>query len=1306
MIVNIIIINNCLFFYYYFRTTNNEKMRQFFSNDFTKDRWRKAALKNAFALLSKQRFEHAAAFFLLSGKLWDAIDVCISRLNDIQLAIVIARLYEGDSGPCYKKLLNTHILGVSSDPSIPATLSNDPYLRSMAYWLLGDYTSSLETLIIDMNTCDLFQEFNPRVFNFYYFIRSHPLVLLHKNPSKAPYSSSIATRQTEHQSAEQDSHLTLTPSERNFIFVTAYYHLITGSPILSLTVLSKLPKNEPIVLPSTSSPLSSLEESLKKDTSITSKTTQLEVPSVANDDDDFDWSMPVSSQIDFTDTDEFPYTYHMSSEYSYDADISEVPTITDEKDISQPHSSSNMEKSVLVRSLIEQLQYNSLLSIFTEELALIHLQESVDYMWKNKIAIPPRKSKDQCMVDQLVCQPLGHVLAQIQKKLVNWLKNESLIVKQVCGIDIDSGSSVVVSSDQAAHAGYDLLATLLNYVSLHANSCPHMLAVQMELLHLMNTLLPWSTGLARSVADTDGDLGPAVICAVNPAQLPLLTSCSLPSKHPLNMALNIRLMSASIFYNLSSHIVPPTSANPLENIQEVFDLCCALSHCVYMSLNPMRFQDKTSDASNVSSPPTRKRLNSGGNLLEIFNSLDVPNSKPSKWPGLEDWPNCLLSDDGKENSSLCLVLMEAYVVTFCGLLSVAWSKHSVLDLIILLANMPSQKNWNSLFGGGYTVKLSDQKKTFVQRIVSMKKLLRQSNLQGNSDDSFGLYVAPKRSLLHAFFSKPSEIQDLEDDEDDEDEGSNEDTMDNNNLFNDPVNPDSYCWCLMNLGIIQLIHKTIRSTVSLTGMEILEFITASPVLYKLLSLLQEWEMVFTAQIDRHAASDGHFFPGEDAQSHAFGPALMRHKFILEPDHSPFRNDDKTSQMSKRLWNYLVHQEIVRETFIRYIFYKKRIGSSLSGGEPPVQRILYHQPDTPVSCLCINSSNAGVFALATSKEVLEVEVPDIMSLDVMMDVDETTPTNKRGSILSVDKTDDYIMIPSGTSSQSHRNFLSPGHVTYLQSGCTSSILLKRSVVSVKRMAAHPTLAYYLTGGADGSIKMFEFGTPKPVSILRQAGAGLGVTQIKFTPQGNKYGVTDSSGKLSLWQGIQGFNKEPYQIFNPVSTQQTIADFAFLGSSSLIATCGESTNNKNVCIWDTLMPPQSNIVNDWVCHESGASCIVFSSSKQRLISGGRKGEIYIYDVRSQSVVSKPVVHSAAISCIVINDSEGYFITGSTDGEIKIWDTSTISELMSIKGRHARSRLFRPDEGVMDMTIDSKGCLYSCGADGTVKVHSLELL
>jgi len=57
------------------RSVSDEKMQKFFKNDFTEDRWRKAALKNAYALLGLQRFLHAAAFFLLAGSLRDAVDV-------------------------------------------------------------------------------------------------------------------------------------------------------------------------------------------------------------------------------------------------------------------------------------------------------------------------------------------------------------------------------------------------------------------------------------------------------------------------------------------------------------------------------------------------------------------------------------------------------------------------------------------------------------------------------------------------------------------------------------------------------------------------------------------------------------------------------------------------------------------------------------------------------------------------------------------------------------------------------------------------------------------------------------------------------------------------------------------------------------------------------------------------------------------------------------------------------------------------------------------------------------------------------
>lgn len=54
-------------------------MTAFFSNNFNEDRWRKAALKNAFSLLGKQRFQHSAAFFLLAGSLRDAVEVTVLR---------------------------------------------------------------------------------------------------------------------------------------------------------------------------------------------------------------------------------------------------------------------------------------------------------------------------------------------------------------------------------------------------------------------------------------------------------------------------------------------------------------------------------------------------------------------------------------------------------------------------------------------------------------------------------------------------------------------------------------------------------------------------------------------------------------------------------------------------------------------------------------------------------------------------------------------------------------------------------------------------------------------------------------------------------------------------------------------------------------------------------------------------------------------------------------------------------------------------------------------------------------------------
>ena len=103
-----------------YRSIGDKRMTEFFQNNFAEDKWRKAALKNAYVLLGKQRFDHAAAFFLLAGSIFDAIEVCINKLDDLQLAMVIIRLYEGDVETVpetLKKILYQEVLGCAQDGS-------------------------------------------------------------------------------------------------------------------------------------------------------------------------------------------------------------------------------------------------------------------------------------------------------------------------------------------------------------------------------------------------------------------------------------------------------------------------------------------------------------------------------------------------------------------------------------------------------------------------------------------------------------------------------------------------------------------------------------------------------------------------------------------------------------------------------------------------------------------------------------------------------------------------------------------------------------------------------------------------------------------------------------------------------------------------------------------------------------------------------------------------------------------------------------------------------------------------------------
>lgn len=159
----------------------------------------------------------------------------------------------------------------------------------------------------------------------------------------------------------------------------------------------------------------------------------------------------------------------------------------------------------------------------------------------------------------------------------------------------------------------------------------------------------------------------------------------------------------------------------------------------------------------------------------------------------------------------------------------------------------------------------------------------------------------------------------------------------------------------------------------------------------------------------------------------------------------------------------------------------------------------------------------------------------------------------------------------------------------------------------MCAHPQMPLYLTGGQDGSVQMWEWGHQQVVCTPRPPGTFAKVTRCRFSQHGNKFGIADGDGNLSLWQAglasqcnrsffvsltigvgvlklldrLINFEwaltkkffihfSQTYQCHN-----KGISDFVFLGSCSLVATAGHSSESKNVGLWDTLLPQKKSLV-----------------------------------------------------------------------------------------------------------------------------------
>ncbi|XP_064475038.1 dmX-like protein 2 [Ornithodoros turicata] len=578
---------------------------------------------------------------------------------------------------------------------------------------------------------------------------------------------------------------------------------------------------------------------------------------------------------------------------------------------------------------------------------------------------------------------------------------------------------------------------------------------------------------------------------------------------------------------------------------------------------------------------------------------------------------------------------------------------------------------------------------------------------------------------------------------------------------------SYAWALMRYAIARIANRNIREFLSISGIELQELPVTSPLLHASLRVLEHWLRHLREALEAYGGPPANFLPNSCVEASTTGPPILKYKVMLELDNTPFRTKHPATLPTRRLWNYLIRQEEVQEIFIRYIFSHKvgpppqqehpvthdPIGEgddqSVDGAVQDPIRII-HKDQESISTFCVSQVTEGILALATPKELQELDIsvmleplpwledeaefdilniarapeaPPVQAMDFLViqhPADRMTSTGSHGSGGGAGGTPTFNsptnVNPPPIAAQTGRGTTLPKglHFPGSSNPLFCQFVLERShhmikplkrhrIDSVRRLCSHPVLPVYLSGSQDGSVSLWEWGHSQPVSTPRLSGTFAKVTSIQFNQQGNKFGVTDADGNLSLWQvGITSPNARPF--FSSQCHSKQASDFAFISSSSLIATAGYSAENRNVCIWDTLLPLRKALVSPFHCHEHGSAAVVFAPQNQLLISAGKKGDVAIIDVRQRQIRHKFQAHDTAIKCLTLDPKEEYYITGSADGDIKVWGLSVHLLLYAFPNEHSRSTLFRNiGMGVTHLYTDSHGRLFSCGADGSMKLRQL---
>lgn len=383
---------------------------------------------------------------------------------------------------------------------------------------------------------------------------------------------------------------------------------------------------------------------------------------------------------------------------------------------------------------------------------------------------------------------LRHCLAQ-------WFEGEVQELSQLCCCYSDKEKDPKSCGIMRLPADRGMLHSLLGYTQLHSDIILNLECVRSELLlhfqeqHDVGDCNRTDAESPSTVGSYKPELkakGPER--AYRPWQLPMLSATLLPFTHPFSLAHQLQSLTAELVELLKMVPTPPSqvcydSATQAPTKETLFSrkllatsiaVSNVLARCLTLS------GTERVPSSDIELIPDERRSRSGSSPprdsdsprvtrrpgKKVTFSFDVdppsdprPNSQPSKWPGLVNWPCLLPSEGGRDSHSLCVLLVECIVPVFVALLAYAWIEKKPEWVRVLLQNEPSFDLWCDVCGGGFEGR-SPPKEGSVgaqgkpSRLAGMfgggkKSRIAKAGGQGIVTDrtSEGFFLAPKAKLF-------------------------------------------------------------------------------------------------------------------------------------------------------------------------------------------------------------------------------------------------------------------------------------------------------------------------------------------------------------------------------------------------------------------------------------------------------------------------------------------------------------------------------------------------------------------------------